>query len=304
MAKENEKTTFRDTGVKTLQSNIKCHETDMRGYSLFLGGLNVKNAALEQYDVLKTGKGRIFFTKMPLFMNRLMPNATKNFKHVLEYGFMNITGIQDLEMQFDSITGGYAGRTFEIPTLVQDQTNEITITVLEFAGSPMREYLEMWMTGVADPNSGLTHYHGLAIPQPILDSNGEPTGRFDTPELNVSQANHTAEAFYVVTDVTGCNIEFACMLCNMFPRVSRRSHFDSTSGESAHVELEIGFTCTMYTSPDINAVSQLLLNKYRVLHNYLDFKSDTGTVNKETGELELDSTNFPASQILDWTFGK
>ena len=88
MAKENDKTTFRDTDVKTLQSNIKCHETDMRGYSLFLGGLNVKNAALEQYDVLKTGKGRIFFTKMPLFMNRLMPNATKNFKHVLEYGFM------------------------------------------------------------------------------------------------------------------------------------------------------------------------------------------------------------------------
>ena len=302
--KENDKTTFRDTGVKTLQSNIKCHDTDMRGYSLFLGGLNVKNAALEQYDVLKTGKGRIFFTKMPLFMKSLMPNATKNFKHVLEYGFMNITGIQDLEMQFDSITGGYAGRSFEIPTLVQDQTNEITVTVLEFAGSPMREYLEMWMTGVADPNSGLTHYHGLAIPQPVLDSNGNPTGTFNKPQMNVSQANHTAEAFYVVTDVTGCNIEFACMLCNMFPRVSRRSHFDSSSGESAHVELEIGFTCTMYTSPDINAVSQLLLNKYRVLHNYLDFKSDTGKVNKNSGELELDSTNFPNSQILDWSFGK
>ena len=32
----------------------------MTGYSLFLGGLNVKRAALEQYNVLKTGKGRIF----------------------------------------------------------------------------------------------------------------------------------------------------------------------------------------------------------------------------------------------------
>ena len=79
------------------------------------------------------------------------------------------------------------------------------------------------------------------------------------------------EAFYVMTDQTGFNIEFACMLCNMFPKTSARSHFNQTSGEMAHVELELAFTCTMYTSPDINAVAQLLLNKYRVLYNYLDF---------------------------------
>ena len=30
----------------------------------------------------------------------------------------------------------------------------------------------------------------------------------------------------------------------------------------------------------------------------------TGKVNKNSGELELDSTNFPNSQILDWSFGK
>ena len=55
----------RDSGVRTLQSNIKNNSSDMTDYSLFLGGLNVKRAALEQYDVLKKGKGRIFFTKMP-----------------------------------------------------------------------------------------------------------------------------------------------------------------------------------------------------------------------------------------------
>ena len=280
--------------VTTLQSNIKNNTTDMRGYSLFLGGLNVKRAALEQYNVLKTGKGRIFLTKMPFFMSELMPEATKNFKHVIEYGFMNIDGIQDLTMEFDSITGGYAGRTFEIPTILKDETNEITIKVLEFAGSPMREYLEMWMTGVSDPNSGFTHYHGLAIPQP--DANGN----FQKAKVEVSQANHTMEAFYVMTDQTGFNIEFACMLCNMFPKSSARNHFNQTSGEMAHVELEIAFTCTMYTSPDINAVAQLLLNQYRVLYNYLDFKSDTAKYNATTG-LYLDPNEFEASQIKDWT---
>ena len=278
---------------RTLQSNIKNNTTDMTGYSLFLGGLNVKRAALEQYNVLKTGKGRIFLTKMPYFMKELMPQATKNFKHVVEYGFMDIQGIQDLTMEFDSITGGYAGRSFEIPTILKDETNEITIKILEFAGSPMREYLEMWMTGVSDPNSGFTHYHGLAIPQP--DSNGN----FQKAKVEVSQANHTMEAFYVMTDQTGFNIEFACMLCNMFPKTSARNHFNQTSGEMAHVELEIAFTCTMYTSPDINAVAQLLLNKYRVLYNYLDFMSDTAS--EVNGVKYLDGNAFPPSNIKDWT---
>jgi hypothetical protein len=280
---------------RTLQSNIKNNKTDMTGYSLFLGGLNVKRAALEQYNVLKTGKGRIFLTKMPFFMKALMPEATKNFRHVVEYGFMDIQGIQDLTMEFDSITGGYAGRSFEIPTILKDETNEITIKILEFAGSPMREYLEMWMTGVSDPNSGFTHYHGLAIPQPNKNGDG-----FKEPEVEVSQANHTMEAFYVMTDQTGFNIEFACMLCNMFPKTSARNHFNHTSGEMAHVELEIAFTCTMYTSPDINAVAQLLLNKYRVLYNFLDFKSETGT---ETNEVKsLSEEEFPSKNIKDWTF--
>ena len=278
---------------RTLQSNIKNNTTDMTGYSLFLGGLNVKRAALEQYNVLKTGKGRIFLTKMPYFMKELMKEATKNFKHVIEYGFMDIQGIQDLTMEFDSITGGYAGRTFEIPTILKDETNEISIKILEFAGSPMREYLEMWMTGVSDPNSGYTHYHGLAIPQ--QDSNGN----FQKPKVEVSQANHTMEAFYVMTDQTGFNIEFACMLCNMFPKTSARAHFNQTPGEMNHVELEIPFTCTMYTSPDINAVAQLLLNKYRVLYNYLDFQSETATVTN--GVMSLDSNAFPDSKIKDWT---
>ena len=278
---------------RTLQSNIKNNTTDMTGYSLFLGGLNVKRAALEQYNVLKTGKGRIFLTKMPYFMKELMPEATKNFKHVIEYGFMDIQGIQDLTMEFDSITGGYAGRSFEIPTILKDETNEITIKILEFAGSPMREYIEMWQTGVSDPNSGFTHYHGLAIPQ--QNSNGV----FQKAKVEVSQSNHTMEAFYVMTDQTGFNIEFACMLCNMFPKTSARSHFNQTSGEMAHVELELAFTCTMYTSPDINAVAQLLLNKYRVLYNYLDFISDTAS--ETNGVKYLDANEFPASKIKDWT---
>lgn len=283
----------RDNGVVTLQSNIKTNASNMTDYSLFLGGLNVKHAALEQYNVLKTGKGRIFLTRMPLFMKTLMPNATKNFKHVIEYGFLNIDGIGNLQMEFDQITGGYAGRSFEIPTILKDETNQITIKVLEFAGSPMREYLEMWLSGVADQNSGYTHYHGLALPR-------EENGVLKPPVLEATQANQIAEAIYVQTDSTGYGIEFACMLCNMFPKGSPRAHFNQEPGTANHVELDVEFTCTMYTSPDINMVAQLLINKYRVLVNALDFKAGIASYDNKTGYY-LNKDYFPDSSIKDWT---
>ena len=76
--------------------------------------------------------------------------------------------------------------------------------------------------------------------------------------------------------------------------------FNQEPGTANHVELDLAFTCTMYTSPDINDAAQLLLNKYRVLYNYLDFKADVAKYDKKTG-LYLDPNEFAASNIKDWT---
>ena len=149
----------RDTH-RSLQSNIKNSSRDLTRYSLFLGGLNVKAKALEQYNPLKTGYTRIFVVQMPKFMNKILPIATKNFKHMIEYGFKSIDGIQNLTMEYEAITGGYAGRSFEIPTILKDETNAITIKLQEMSGSPVREYIEMWLSGISDPHTGLCHYHG------------------------------------------------------------------------------------------------------------------------------------------------
>ena len=274
---------------RSLQSNIKNNNKDLTKYSLFLGGLNVKAKALEQYNPLKTGYTRIFVVQMPKFMNRILPLASKNFKHMLEYGFKTIEGIQNLTMEYEAITGGYAGRSFEIPTILKDETNAITIKVQEMSGSPVREYIEMWLSGISDPHTGLCHYHGA------LDKDSA-TGNAG---MEAIQANQVAEMIYVSTDNTGREIEFACLLSNMIPKVVKRDHYNYESGTHSAVEYDIEFTCTMYTSPDVNEVAKLLLDKYKILTNYLDFKSDYIMSN---GKLE--SNRFADSNIEDWTLGQ
>lgn len=264
----------------TLQSNIHNHQFDsLDQYSLFMGGLNVTHDSLLQYDPLKTGFGRLFMVRKPTFLDSLMPAQLKKFKHILEYANIGVNGINNISVDFEPITGGYVGKSFEIPMIAKDDTNTITIKTYEFSGSLMREVLHMWVTGVMDIQTAFSHYHGVDIP--------------------VHQANHTAEFIYLVTDQTGKRIEYACHLANCFPKDIKEDHFNYDAGQHSLVPLDIELTCTKYVSPQINEKAKQLLDKYNILMNYLDFNS--GFKTKDVNALP--SSNIRKDQIgqdKDW----
>lgn len=287
---------------KTLQGNINEFNKDMSKYSLFMGGLNVKHNALQQYSPLKTGYARVFVVKVPEFMKKMYQNKTKQFRHLLEYGFVSVDGIQNTNLEFSQITGGYAGRSFDVATVAKDETNEITIKVYEFAGSPVREYLDLWISGISDPFTGLSHYHGA----------------FDFG-IEFAQYNHTMEMFYVNTDATGRHdgVEYACLLTNMMPKTVKKDHFNFQSGTHEIVEIDINFTCVKYESIQINDVAKTLIAKYNLLRDYLDFGSDykaTGNFTDNNGNYNHNNADFnvaaphtqwennkiQASTIADW----
>lgn len=241
---------------KTFQDGLKSVDnTNITKYALFLGGLDVTRDVLSAYDPFKTGFGRIFMTRGPVFIenNSDMFNKLRVFKHILEYANTGIDGINDIGVNSADIQGGFAQRTMQVAMSAQNDTNSFTISTYEFSGSPMRELLTYWVTGVSDLQSGFATYHGSDIP--------------------VKQSNHTAEFVYVLTDQTGraSNIEFACLFANCYPNGIQMSHLNTRSGDHNIVELQIGFSCTMYFSPKINEIGRKLLEKYQILMDSLDF---------------------------------
>jgi hypothetical protein len=220
--------------ARTFQDNIKNHnQSNLTDYALFLGGLNVTAAALQQYDPLRTGYGRIFMIRQPLFLKKYLSDETgqiknKNFKHILEYANTGISGNNNIQMQFNQMQGGYTNRSMEIPNIATDDSNELTIKVYEFAGSPVREYIQLWINGVSDLQSGFAHYYGV--------------------DLALSQANHTAEFVYVVTDPAGTSVEYAALFANCFPKEVKFDHFNYESGQHDLVPMDVSFTCTRYMS--------------------------------------------------------
>ena len=248
--------------VATLQDNIrKCDNTEITNYAYWLGGTDTTNAALAQYDLLRTGYGRLFILRMPAFVEFLLEDETRVFKHMLEFGNVGISGIQGYTAEFASVTAGYVGNTVEIPTGVKDDTNSITIRIYETQGSLIRTYIDFWLTGVSDPYTGLSHYHGARD----VDENSS--------SYVLSQANHTMEALYVATDPTGEQAEYVCLLTNMFPRSSDHSHFEYEPGSHDLVQLSLEFTCTKYMSAQINYIGTVALNKFVILKNYLNMYS-------------------------------
>ena len=242
---------------ETIQSGInklKAANT-MTKYALFLAGTNVTNEVLKQYDPLKTGYGRLFMVRKPTFLINDYGNELKNFKHILEYGNTAISGLSDISVNFAQITGGYVGKSFEVPTHATDNTTQFSVTVYEFSGSPVRELLHLWINGSHDLLTGLKTYNGA-------DS-----------KIERCLANETAEFIYVSTDDTGENVEYACMLANCFPDSINLDVFNYQSGTHDLVSTQINFHCIKYESIQINKVAKKLIDKFRCMTNSLNMYS-------------------------------
>lgn len=243
----------------TIQTGAHEYTNDnLTKYSLMMGGLNVTHDVLSQYDPLVTGFHRLFMVRKPIFLVKSLPEKMKKFKHILEYGNTGVDGLGDVELEFDEITGGYAGRSFSVPKTAKDGTTGFNVHTIEFSGSPMRELLHNWINGISDIQSGLTHYNGLIA----------------SGTLGYSQANHTAEFIYVVTDRTGMKVEYACLLANCMPKNYKNDPYNtSDSSEHNTVKIDIEFTATKYEGIDINKKAATLLANYQILVNSLEFYS-------------------------------
>lgn len=254
--------------TKTYQSGIKGSEADGTGlgrgvvsadqitkYALFQGGLNATHDSLTQYDPFKTGFGRIFMVRQPQIMVDFNGgNDIRILKHLIEYANTGISGFGNIELKTSDMQGGYSNRSIKIPTISDDTgMQDFTIELYELAGQPVSRTIKMWINGISDLQSGLAHSNGTGV---------EPT-----------LANQTAEFIYCVTDATGRydRIEYACMLACCLPTSIDQSYLESKAGDHDVVKLQLKFSCIKYESPKINEVAKLLMQKYNVLVNSLDF---------------------------------
>ena len=269
---------YSNPGSNYMKKNTK----NYKEMSYFISGIDVTDQNLDQLTPYIPGIARLFMHKEPVFMQIAFPTETDNFKSYIETGYKSVQGIADLSASAETIQGGWANQSYEILTSVEDQTNEITIALYEQTGSPVREFLELWLTGVRDPRSGVAHYHGVVeTPASAEASNGTLYSNYSgAAALNNAasqvyvpycERNHTAEFVYYDLDPTAHYIEYACMFAHAFPKNVNKDFYNYNSGERSPVETQVQFSVMKYESRYINDLAIHYLIKDQLEYNYLNF---------------------------------
>ena len=243
--------------ANTIQSGIKSNKKSFEEFGYFLGGIDVTRQNLDSFTPYIQGISRIFMYNAPYFMEKQYPTETRNFKTMIESGYTSIQGISDISVDFVDFEGGFNGDKFSNVSQAKDDTDTLTISTYELSGSPAREYLDTWVTGVRDIRSGVAHYHGALDEQPTCKEYG--------------QKYHTAEFIYETLDPTAREIEYACMFANAFPTKVPKSHLNYEKGSRDNVTIELEFKIKKYESPAINQVADWYLTESAVEYNYLKF---------------------------------
>ncbi len=266
--------TIQSSNIGANAGKVLKNTKSFENFSYFLGGIDVTHQNLDKFTPYIRGVSRIFLHKPPTFMNKLDSQMTKAFKTYLETGYKAVSGIADIDVEFTTFEGGFAGQNFQTVQLARDNTESVTISVYELAGSPIREYLDTWVTGVRDPRSGIAHYHGLC----------EKYFNGDTANgLPYAEINHTAEFIYTTYDPTGLALEYACMFAHCFPRRVPKDHLNYESGNRDNVQMDIEFSTEKYESPAINDIGIWYTQNSKVNWNYLDFTPEYNSGNGQSG---------------------
>jgi len=233
---------------------------DYKNFGYFIHGIDVTDQNINQFNPYLKGRSRIFMHKVPPFMEKVFPDLTSRFKSYLETGYTSIGGISDLEVEFASFEGGFNGQQFEIVQSSKNGTDSLSISLYEQTGSPVREFIETWITGVRDPRSGIAHYHGA-----IRDK-----------QIAYAQGNHTAEFIYYVLDPTATKIEYACMFANCFPKGVKKDHYNYEKGDNGEVSIDMEFSAQHYESLYINDLAKWYMDADNLSFSYLTFNPNAG----------------------------
>lgn len=239
-------------GIYNAFSNLSGDEAtrrDLLKSRLWKGVPQLSIEQLNAFEAAYTGHQFLFVCTVPAFMSTgiyrdtNMHQEMKNLKAIIERASTGFSGPSPITAEFDTQNDGY-GRKLDHVVKVTKEQSDITLRLHEFAGLPVKNAIETWLTGIYDYRSEHGHYHGnLGIPG------------------GWCLANHTMSLLVVQVDPSWTEIQDAAFYYNMIPREVPFDHFNWEKGEHQIVQdYDITFTCNEERSPAIMYAAEKYMN--------------------------------------------
>lgn len=220
---------------------------------LWHGVPQLSDEQLSMFEAAYTGHTFIFVVNVPKFMttgfyaNKDMHYQMKNLKAVIERASTGFSGAQNIIANSADQDDGNGRKVSHIVNVTKEQGN-ISLRLHEFAGLPVKNACENWLTGIYDYRSQHGNYHGnLGI------------------KGGWCLANHSMSILVVQVTPDWTTIQDAAYYYNMVPTEVPFQHFDWTKGEQTIVDdYDLEFFANEERSPAIMYAAEKYMNN-RVL---------------------------------------
>ena len=243
---------------------------DISQYTLMRGATDVPNVAM--WNNFESGYSYLTVVQIPGFLEELQKqNDTyrtliTNYKHILEYEFKGLDGIENITSETQSINTGNMEIQFITKTNMQDSSN-FTMRYTEKSGSVITRVHELFLQGVKDGRTQVKHYHGLIESGDIV---------------NPGYEWETFSFMYMVTDNTMRNLEKAYYIVAAQPTQAETSIFNSEKGDIGFKEIGVEMIGFPLTGDAIDAKASEMLawlnspsNPNRLINNSNNFMYKT-----------------------------
>lgn len=277
----------------SLQTGIREYNGDLSQYTGMLGGLTPDVHTLRSLNPETTNRVICVMYRGPYFLMHYFGDGRDaytnkeftTYKKLVEY---YNTGIQvnagDHSLASVNLQGGFASRSIPIPTQQNANNNQtLQITIPELVGRPAANFHNMWIDGIADEITGLTHYQGLVAGS--VDDNKIPQ-RIFTPAsgigsgvaLEPSPAWEVAEFLIIALDRSGARVEGAIMALGCIPqaKVGYDIFNSNASGTAALQTLTLSYNCQFVESAYVNDLATRYVQQFAVFGNKLNFNPGAG----------------------------
>ena len=173
----------------------------------------------------------------------------ENYRHLLEYDFKNLDGIEDMGVNTNELSDGVNNLNIITQTTMQSAST-FSMRYNERSGSIFTKVHELFLRGVKDPRSTVKRYNG------ILKTGAER----DKSALEAGFEHETFQFLYFTTDNTARFIEKSLFdrICSTY--ICRNFMYNYTKGDIGWRELNISFNGYPITGPLVYRQSSKFLD--------------------------------------------
>ena len=277
----------------SLQTGIREYNGDLSQYTGMLGGLTPDVHTLRSLNPETNNRVICVMYRGPYFLMHYFGDGSAaytnkefaTYKKLIEYYNTGITvNAGDHSLATTNLQGGFASRSIPIPTQQNANNNQsLQITIPELVGRPAANFHNMWIDGIADEITGLTHYQGLVAGS--VDANTIPQ-RIFTPAngagsqiaLEPSPAWEVAEFLIIALDRSGARVEGALMALGCVPagKIGYDIFNSNASGTSQLQTLTLNYNCQFVESSYVNDFAARVVAQQSIFGSYMNLNPGFG----------------------------